>query len=67
MVQKVVSNDERKVLTVSAGIFFDILQPTHFISKLSYFLSEGFFPFKKRELTGTHCEIPQIVEEHVMF
>ena len=49
MVRKVISNDRHKVPTVGAATFFlEILEPTHFISKISFFLD-----FKKKG-SGAH-------------
>ena len=49
---------------LAGKFFFQILQPTHFISEIT-FLSESFPRFKTRRLTQTHCEIPQMVEVHM--
>ena len=37
MVSKLVSNDKHKVSSVWGAYFFEILRPTHFISKISFF------------------------------
>ena len=53
--------------SVRRYFFLEILQPRHFIWKISFYLSKSFPRFKKRGLTETRCTLPQIVQCHVML
>ena len=53
-----------KPLKCEALIFFKILLPTHFISKISFFLSRGFLRFKKRGLTHRLVQFSLIIAQN---